>query len=299
VLFRSKAQAAKELMPIFELLLATLDESAPGATTPGASTPTATPPGLETIALVDGFATVEEAGAAVERLKQLAVGAFYLPHGTVLSEMPPFAETDAWELFVPVRGDLRTSLNTRDREITQSIIGALFDEFDRVRPRPEGVRGVVESILIDIGFVANDAKIQFPIDFRSFPRLGGHRAHLLETVRAFFAAVEANVVQSPRGDIEKIKAYIDNHLAEPIGLDTICELVFMNKSYLSRLFKQETGETFSEYLMRRRVEKAKRLLRSSEKSVDEITESIGLESVNHFYRIFKRVTGTTPGAFRR
>ncbi|MFP4377399.1 MAG: helix-turn-helix transcriptional regulator, partial [Spirochaetales bacterium] len=281
--YHTMTQAAKELGQLFDAV----------------ASPASAAAECRTISLADGFVNIAELSLAFERLKQLAAGAFYLRCGSILTEVPHFAETEAWDLFLPVRGDLRTALNTRDSEIAKSIIEALFDEFDQVRPAPEGVRGVIESILIDIGFVANDAKVKFPIDFRSFPRLDHHRAHLLETVRAFFAAVEANAAHSPRSDIEKIKAYIDNHLAEPIGLDTICELVFMNKSYLSRLFKQEVGETFSEYLMRRRVEKAKRLLQSSERSIDEITEAIGLENVNHFYRIFKKVTGTTPGAFRK
>lgn len=275
--YHTREQAAKELRPLFDGLI--------------------TPP--VTIALADGFTNVSELRNAVEALKQLAEGAFYMPRGSIIIDSPHFSDDEAWELFAPIRGDLRTTLNTRDQTTAEQLIGRLFDTFDQVRPVPAGVRGVAESILIDIGFVANDAKIPFHIDFLSFARLGGYRAHLLETARAFFTALDAATVHTSRNDIEKIKAYIDNHLSEPIGLDTICELVYMNKSYLSRLFKQETGETFSEYLMRRRVEKAKRMLQASDKSIDEITEAIGLENSNHFYRIFKKVTGTTPGAFRK
>ncbi len=289
--YHTKAYAVKHLDPIFRSVCALSSEYEPEGR--------ATVAPIVTIALADGFVGINAFGAAVRTLEEVADGAFYLSCGTVLTEIPHFSETDAWDLYMPVRGDLRTSLNTGESARAQEIIEQLFSEFDRIRPAPEGVRGVVESILIDVGFVANDAGIRFPIDFPSFPRLGGYRVHLLETVRAFFRALDVNATRLPRGDIERIKSYIDNHLADPIGLNTICELVFMNKSYLSRLFKQEVGETFSEYLMRRRVEKAKRLLRFSDKSIDEITEAIGLENVNHFYRIFKRITGKTPRAFRK
>lgn len=254
---------------------------------------------LATIALADGFSGIHDIGRAIAALRELAESAFYMPYGCVLKDTISFSETEAWDLFAPIRGDLRTSLNTADQATAQLFLGKLFEEFERARPEPAGVRSVVESILIDIGFVANDARVPFHISFAWFVRLGGYRDQLFETVRAFSSVLSAACSHSPRNDIERAKAYIDNHLAEPIGLGTICELVFMNKSYLSRLFKLETGETFSEYLMRRRVEKAKRLLQFSEKTIDEITEAIGLENANHFYRIFKKVTGTTPGTFRK
>ncbi|WP_168929065.1 helix-turn-helix domain-containing protein [Paenibacillus dokdonensis] len=98
--------------------------------------------------------------------------------------------------------------------------------------------------------------------------------------------------------IEKLVAYIREHFRESIGLTTIADLVFMNSHYLSKVFKEVTGQTFTECLTEIRLEEACRLLAQTNKSVIEIAELTGFGQKQNVIRTFKKYTGLTPSEYR-
>ena len=83
-----------------------------------------------------------------------------------------------------------------------------------------------------------------------------------------------------------------------VSLKSIAEHVHLSPSYVSRVFHRETGETVTAYLNRVRVSEAKRLLRITNMRVSEVCYEVGYQSLSHFTRMFKRVTGLSPRAFR-
>lgn len=97
--------------------------------------------------------------------------------------------------------------------------------------------------------------------------------------------------------VHRLHAYIKNHLGEDLSLIRLSSIVYLNPSYLSRLYKQETGHGLSEFIAERRIEKAKMLLLQSDLKVHEIAHSIGLET-GYFIKLFKRYVQTTPLEFR-
>ena len=109
--------------------------------------------------------------------------------------------------------------------------------------------------------------------------------------------------QSESRDREGILAYvlqyIHTHYAEPITLDQLASLEHISKSYLSRLFKQQTGQTVIAYINSLRIETAKRLLTATRANVNEIAYQVGFESPKYFYRACRTLTGDTPAGFRR
>jgi len=82
-------------------------------------------------------------------------------------------------------------------------------------------------------------------------------------------------------------------------LETISLLFSINSSYLSRLFKKETGRNLTEYINLCRVDKSKHMLRDSNKLIYQIAEESGFSSVEHFTRMFKRIVGKSPSEFRK
>ena len=74
--------------------------------------------------------------------------------------------------------------------------------------------------------------------------------------------------------------------------------VGLNPSYFSTYFKQICGSSFKEYLNMVRVEEAKRLLANTDYSILDIAIAIGFDNQSYFSKVFKRVTGVTPGRFR-
>lgn len=98
--------------------------------------------------------------------------------------------------------------------------------------------------------------------------------------------------------IKKVRAYISENLSENISLDEAASAAGTSSFYLSKLFKEETGETFINYLTDRRLEKAKRLLIETDLSIKEITGQAGYNDQNYFSRLFKNKFGVSPTDFR-
>lgn len=99
--------------------------------------------------------------------------------------------------------------------------------------------------------------------------------------------------------IAKIKAYIEERLPTQIALDDLAGLTQLSTSYFSAAFKVSFGLTPHAYVISRRVERAKRRIMTSNTPLSEIALDCGMSDQSHMSRLFKRVTGTTPNAWRR
>lgn len=98
--------------------------------------------------------------------------------------------------------------------------------------------------------------------------------------------------------VAKVKKYLDTHFDQDITLDKMAEQVNISPYYFSKLFKQETGSGFNNYLTRMRIEKAKNLLENTEMPIKEVCAEIGYQDPNYFSRLFKRWTGLAPTELR-
>lgn len=98
--------------------------------------------------------------------------------------------------------------------------------------------------------------------------------------------------------MEKVIAYLNKHYTESVGLEEIASYTAMNPAAFCRYFKENTGKTFKEYVLDMRIGYACKLLTTSFMNISQISATCGFESPVHFNRIFKRVTGMTPSAYR-
>jgi len=98
--------------------------------------------------------------------------------------------------------------------------------------------------------------------------------------------------------IRRAKGYIAGHYRDPVGLDEIARTMHVSTFYFCKMFKKATGLTFTDYLGRIRVEKAKNLLLNPHLRVSEIAYTVGFQSLTHFNRVFRKLTGESPTYFR-
>lgn len=88
--------------------------------------------------------------------------------------------------------------------------------------------------------------------------------------------------------------YINENYTQDISLSQIADEFHMNSSYLSHIFKRETGVTFSKYVVNLRIEKAKKMLSAGNNSIGKTAQEVGFNDYFYFLKTFKRVTGMTP-----
>ncbi len=154
------------------------------------------------------------------------------------------------------------------------------------------------GVKIDLG-KARDAyfhsKVLTKKQYRSMLRLleifGRHLSILSNQIAVGDSAEEPVAVA-------RAKKFIEQNQGGAICLATVAKSVNTSTFYFCKLFKRATGLTFTEYLARVRIEKAKTLLLDSNRRVSEIAYEIGFQSLTHFNRIFRKIVGQSPTEFR-
>ena len=108
--------------------------------------------------------------------------------------------------------------------------------------------------------------------------------------------VQEDEAESPM--IRRARAYILANQADPIDLDKVAQAMHVSTFYFCKMFKKATGLTFTDYLSRVRVEKAKTLLLNPHLRISEIAYDVGFQSLTHFNRMFRKIVGESPTAYR-
>jgi two-component system response regulator YesN len=98
--------------------------------------------------------------------------------------------------------------------------------------------------------------------------------------------------------VRRIKNYVKENLHGDTSLIKLSEQVYLNPSYLSRLFKQITGQNISDYINNEKLARAKELLMNSDLKIYEIASAVGYDSVPYFTRFFKKSLNMTPQEYR-
>jgi two-component system response regulator YesN len=130
-----------------------------------------------------------------------------------------------------------------------------------------------------------------------YPDKESFAASFLKAVEEAFRSIRAD--KQENRVVETVKAYIQQHYAEELELSRLAEMVYLTPSYLSKLFRTETGETITDYLISVRMDRAKALLRDEHAlKTYEVGEKVGYADPAYFNKIFKKVVGCTPKEFR-
>lgn len=101
-----------------------------------------------------------------------------------------------------------------------------------------------------------------------------------------------------RGPIEKAKRFIEIHYSEDISLERVAAEVNLSPFYFSKLFKSRNRVSFSDFIARTRIERAKELLSRHPYSLKEVSAMVGYTDPNYFTRVFRRIEGVTPSRYR-
>lgn len=121
---------------------------------------------------------------------------------------------------------------------------------------------------------------------------------VLETLLEYHNIIKQNSDDSVNNKIKAIIEYMENNYQKSLNVTDIAEAVLMSPSYVSRLFKKDTGITVMNFLAKTRLEKAKKFLRNPHYQIEEIAKNVGFYDASYFTKVFKKHEGMTPTQYR-
>jgi AraC-like DNA-binding protein len=129
------------------------------------------------------------------------------------------------------------------------------------------------------------------------------RAYLIELFIKVFRLMEESEPKAHTAKnidaVHKAVSYMKQNFNSEVKLDDLAMQSFVSKNYFSRLFREVTGISFSDYMQKLRIDEACSLLRQSDMKVIDVAQQVGFKDIKFFYEVFKKITGKTPGDYRR
>lgn len=185
-----------------------------------------------------------------------------------------------------------------------SLVRSLLETLERMGS-PAEIQSVVQNAIVLLHSVGIESCGQacFSVEealeaAKRAVRLQDLRAVLEGLIEASLRQIEAKREKNSMLPVEQAKAFIEEHLAGDITIRRIAEHVYMNPNYFCQYFKLQTGETVLDYVTRRRMELAAKLLGDPGIKLQELSERVGYQNPKYFARLFKAWSGVTPSKFR-
>lgn len=122
---------------------------------------------------------------------------------------------------------------------------------------------------------------------------------ILRKIARFFSERDQEPERTLSPLVRKIITDVDTDLKEPLTLQYFSEKLEVNGSYLSNLFRRETGKTITQYVTDQRLKHAENLLRYTNKPVRSVAAEVGIGDAQYFSRLFRKKTGMKPTEYRR
>lgn len=225
-----------------------------------------------------------------------------IPHTMISDRDDAYSELTVYNcIFKPEFLDY-SLINTNDfNDIADSL---LFNTFFIER------RGPAISLKLTIEQQSEIEEIYRKMHKEFFSKQKGYinilRSSLIEMLTMIFRYLESSGVQHTETGNKKTdiigKAFDflkQNFHSSELNINEVAVRTFLSRSYFSRLFKDVTGQNFSVYLQNLRISEACTLLKTTDKKVTEILSDVGFRDIKNFNRLFKKITGKTPGEYRK
>ncbi|GAE30467.1 response regulator [Alkalihalobacillus hemicellulosilyticus] len=223
-----------------------------------------------------------------------------------LSEAETYGSSPVYSYPFDMITSIQSAIQQKDAELVYSIWQKFIEEIKNEQSIPLLiVQNVCVTILNALMF---DAQLREQWQSKDLSKLMGtvyaHRTihHLTEWMGHYIEEWIQQVKEELTGRksyklIVGVKEYVHEYYDQEITLAEIAETLYVNRNYLSQIFKKVTGETFVNYLNHFRIEKAKDYLRQKKYMVYEVSEMVGYQNPTYFSQVFKSMTGVSPSEY--
>ncbi|MDO7907690.1 AraC family transcriptional regulator [Paenibacillus sp. JX-17] len=234
--------------------------------------------------------------------------AYFLPEQTVLKDRSLLErENNAEEIPPTILSKFREQLSARHPLETLMVVDQLITTL-REGPYPADY---CHFVLANTVFVYSDylksiryqhpagANLDLYHQYLAISHVHMFRDWLADSIATFMNQAEKRNSDRALSAIESAKQYIENHLPEDLSLEMVSSKVFISSKYLSRLFKEELGVTYTDYVTSRRMERARMLIENNTMTIEQIAGMVGYGTPAYFIKRFKDRYGCTPGHYMR
>lgn len=251
--------------------------------------------------------SLEQLKGAVSRHERQIHEHYYNGDRKILEEVPQMiVAAENFALLQETRNRLLRAIGSGNPDGMNESVRELVERIHQARLQPDKLQTFVQELIAmasgyarDNGYVhMDDYEQQFANlhIIRSFPDAAGLCAWLTQAVQELWghrwAAISESAMRNPF--IRRSVEFMRENYSRGIDTSDIAGHVKLNRSYLSDLYRRETGESLSESLLRIRMEEAKARLRSGGLKVYEVAEAVGFSDAKAFAKVFKKIVGCTP-----
>ncbi|MFD0960000.1 helix-turn-helix domain-containing protein [Paenibacillus chungangensis] len=201
---------------------------------------------------------------------------------------------------------LATSLRTNDiheiRTEVNNLISLMRTEHysaDHCHQKLRDIVTIFRNYLKDMYVKSDEAIGSEQLErFKMIKNVAQFKQWLLQSIEAAIANMNDRQVNKNAAIIQKAKEYIVANLDTPLSLDTVAEHIVISPRYLSKLFKEDAGMNFTDFVTSTRMETARDLIISTNDTIEQISYKVGFNSSAYFIRKFREKYGVTPRNFK-
>jgi len=243
----------------------------------------------------------------IKTVKNLLKYSYFLPDNYIINrhmvEKRICSETDVPKVYIEY---FKKALNSGEVDMVVQSIESVVSEIKHGIHSAESCKRFLKQVILSVIDYVKEQKIekyknkeQCLIDeLASTKNIHDFKEKLLQICYELIKICNENSVNKTKMLIDATCQYIENNLDAPLSLEMVSEIFSVNASYLSKAFKDEKDETFTSYVNRLRLEKARELILSSDMKIEDIALKVGFNSTNYFIKKFKEMYGTTPGLYK-
>lgn len=213
---------------------------------------------------------------------------------------------DGPESINSYRNQLLVKIRTGDSGAMKSIFEMYSSQLSQIEPDFNKIKNAFFELIVTARNIASEINPNFQNSNFSdsfsvistktdFTEL---KEYVLQALLEYISVIISAKEHKENPIIKKVCEYIYNNTEKDISLEQMADYANVSSFYLSKLFKEERGVTFVNYLNDTRLEKSRDLLKTTQLSIKEITAAVGYNDQNYFSRIFRNKYGVTPTEFR-
>lgn len=264
---------------------------------------------------IQGMAEILAAIAGnISNLSNGRAGEYFYRQDSLLNamyveQMKKNESSDDYTYPIVMEGKLRTAIHNRDKEGSQTILNQMLayiytsnnNDLQAIKPRITELVVIISRAAVDAGANIKDIFLineNFQMNIEEFKDLEDLSVWISNMLQRFISLTFEFDKVKHADIVYKVIKYIKDNYMRHISLEEIAQYTYISKTYLSSLFKKETGYSISEYINNIRVERSQHLLIDGEMSILEIAKACGFDDQSYYTKVFKKIADVTPKKFR-